>query len=119
MKKKNQFDLLKTRSLKDDMIKFREKIQNSNDKQTKYKYHKLLCQGFETFMKIFDLKNVGTNEAYLSKFNIYLTYLVKEYGVILSYGNLVDEEVINNIKKNLFTYVTVLIQLSRVSVYEF
>ena len=100
------------------MIKFREKIQNSNDKQTKYKYHKLLCQSFETFMKSFDLEKVGTNEAYLSKFNIYLTYLVKEYGSILSYGNLVDEEVINNIRKNLFKYVTVLIQLSRVTVYE-
>ena len=116
--KKNQINLLKTRSLKNDMIKFREKIQNSNDNQTKYKYHKLLCQSFETFMESFDLKSIGKNEAYLSKFKIYLTYLIKEYGSILSYGNLVDEEVINNIRKNLFKYVTVLIQLSRVTVYE-
>ena len=35
------------------MIKFRENIQNSNDKQTKYEYHKLLCQSLEIFMKKF------------------------------------------------------------------
>ena len=116
--KKNQFDLLETRSLKNDMIKFREKIQNSNDKQTKYKYHKLLCQSFETFMKSFDLKKVGKNEAYLSKFNIYLIYLIKEYGVILSYGNLVEEDIINNIRNNLYLYVIILIKHSDVSVYQ-
>ena len=100
------------------MIKFREKIQNSNDKQTKYKYHKMLCQSFESFMKTFDLQKIGKNEAYLSKFEIYLTYLVKEYGVILSYRNLVDEDVIKNIRNNLYVYVIALIQLSRVSIYE-
>jgi hypothetical protein len=69
-------------------------------------------------MKIFDLKEVSNNDAYFSKFNIYLTYLVKEYGVILSYKNLIDEEVINNIRINLFTYLRVLIKNSKVSIYE-
>jgi hypothetical protein len=100
------------------MIKFREKIQNSKDKKTKYKYNKMLCQSFESFMKTFDLEKVGKNEAYLSKFKIYLTYLVKEYGVILSYGNLVEEDVIKNIRNNLYVYVIALINFSDVSVYE-
>jgi len=116
--KKNQFNLLKTRSLKKDIIEFREKIQNSTNLEEKYKYHKLLCQSFESFMKIFDLKNVNKNEAYLLKFKIYLTYLIKEYGVILSYGNLVGEDVIINIRNNLYTYVPVLIEFSDASVYE-
>ena len=116
--KKNQFDLTETRSLKSDIKKFREEIQNSNDIKEKYKYNKLLCQSFESFMKIFKLENVNQNIAYLSKFKIYLTYLVKEYGVILSYGKLVDEEVINNIRNNLFLYVIFLINFSDISVYE-
>ncbi len=116
--KKNEIDLLKTRSLKSDMIKFRKKIEKTDDIKKKYDYHKLLCKSFEAFMKIFDLKEVSNNDAYFSKFNIYLTYLVKEYGVILSYKNLIDEEVINNIRINLFTYLRVLIKNSKVSIYE-
>ena len=116
--KKNQFNLIETRSLKNDMIKFREKIENSKEKAQKYKYHKLLCQSFEIFMKIFDLEKLGQNEAYLSKFKIYFTYLVKEYEVILSYGNLVSDDVIKNIINNLYAYVPLLIQFSDASVYE-
>ena len=117
-KKINQIYLLKTRSLKKDIENFRNKIELSNDKKTKYKYHKLLCKSLETYMKIFVLEKVGNNEAYFSKFNIYLFYLVKEYGVILSYGNLVNEEMINNIRINLFTYVTALIQISKGSIFD-
>ena len=116
--KQNKIELLEKRSIKKDMIEFRTKIQNSKDIKTKYEFHKKLCKSLEAFMTIFDLKEVGKNEALLSKFNIYLTYLVKEYGVILSYGNLVEEEIINNIRNNLFTYVMVLIKISKVSVYE-
>ncbi len=117
--KKNQFDLLETRSLKNDIQKFTEKIQNSTDNKTKYHYNKLLCKSFESYMEIFKFENLSqNNEAYLSKFKIYLTYLIKEYGVILSYGNLVEEDVINNIRNNLYFYVIILIKHSDVSVYQ-
>jgi len=116
--KKNKIELLEKRSIKKDIIELSQKIKNSKDIKTKYEFHKKLCKSLETFMEIFDLKEIGKNDALLSKFNIYLTYLVKEYGVILSYGNLVEEEVIKNIRNNLFKYVMVLINISQVSIYE-
>jgi L1 cell adhesion molecule like protein len=116
--KKNQFDLIQTRSLKKDMIEFREKIQNTNNIKEKYKYHKLLCKSLENYMKIFKLEEVAKNEAYLEKFIIYTTNLIKEYGVILSYKNLVEEDILNEMRKNLFTYVIILINFQKVSVYE-
>ena len=70
-------------------------------------------------MEIFKFEKLSqNNEAYLSKFKIYLTYLIKEYGVILSYGNLVEEDIINNIRNNLYLYVIILIKHSDVSVYQ-
>jgi L1 cell adhesion molecule like protein len=116
--KNNQFNLIETRNLKNDMIKFREKIQNTKDIKEKYKFHKLLCKSFENYMKIFKLEEVVKNEAYFQKFIIYTKYLIKEYGVILSYRNLIEKDVLNDIKKNLFIYVIVLISNSKVSVYE-
>jgi L1 cell adhesion molecule like protein len=118
--KKNEINLIETRSLKKDIIKFTTEIEKTNDKKIKYINHKKLCKSCEKFMKIFDkdLDKLGKNDALLSKFNYYLTYLVKEYGVILSFGNLVEEDVINNMRINLYTYVIILIQISKVSIYE-
>ena len=118
--KENEINLIETRSLKKDIIKFTTEIEKTNDKKIKYTNHKKLCKSCEKFMKIFDkdLDKLGKNDALLSKFNYYLTYLVKEYGVILSFGNLVEEDVINNMRINLYTYVIILIQISKVSIYE-
>ena len=118
--KENEINLIETRSLKKDIIKFTTEIEKTNDKKIKYINHKKLCKSCEKFMKIFDkdLDKLGKNDALLSKFNYYLTYLVKEYGVILSFGNLVEEDVINNMRINLYTYVIILIQISKVSIYE-
>ena len=116
--KNNQFHLLERRSLKKDIIELGKKIQNSNDKKIKYNYHKILCKSYECFMKSFKLDELGENEAYLTKFNFYLTKTVEEYDTILSYGDLVDEEVLKNIRDNLYKYVPILIKFSKVSVHE-
>jgi len=116
--KNNAFHLLETRSLKKDIIELRKKIQETGDIQAQYNLHKKLCKSHESFMKSFELEKLEENEAYFSKFTYYLTLLVNEYKNILKYENLVDKEVLKNIRDNLYNYVPILIKFSKVSVYE-
>ncbi len=109
--------------IKKKITELKKEIQNENDIEKKYNNHKLLCENFENLLKIFKenlniFNNIETNETLFSKYIIYLTLLAQEYSAILSFGNLVEEEVINNIKNKLFTFVFPLTKISQVSVYE-
>ena len=114
----NKMNLNGADLLKNEIGKFKEKIQNSNDKKEKYKFQKKICENFENFMEKFDLEKLSKNEDYLEKFNNYLIYLIKEYYTILSYENLIEEDVIKNIKNNLFIYVIALINNSKNSIFD-
>ena len=114
----NNLNLNGAELLKNEIVKFREKIQNSNDKKEKYEFQKKICENFEKFMEKFDLEKLNKNEDYLEKFNNYLIYLIKEYYTILSYSNLIEEDVIKNIKNNLFIYVIALINNSKNSIFD-
>ena len=79
----NNLNLNGAELLKNEIVKYREKIQNSNNKKEKYEFQKKICENFEKFMEKFDLEKLNKNEDYLEKFNNYLIYLIKEYYSIL------------------------------------
>ena len=113
-----QINLIGADLLKNEIDKLREKIMSVNNIKEKFKYQKKICESFENFMEKFDLEKLDKNEVYLEKFKDYFIYLIKEYYTILSYKNLIDEDLIKNIRKNLFVYSIALIHNS-ISVCEF
>ena len=117
---KNLIDLIKDENLicfeefKNNLKNFRKKILENNEK---YFYQKKIIECYENFINknFFELTNEN-NYFLFEKFHVYFIILINEYLKIF-YFNEIENEIIKNIKKNLFKFMKIIIKNEKISIF--
>ena len=117
---KNLIDLIKDENLicfeefKNNLKNFRKKILENNEK---YFYQKKIIECYENFInKNFNELINENNIILIDKFHVYFFILIKEYLKILIFHE-IDNEIIKNIKKNLFKFMKIILKFEKISVF--
>ncbi len=101
----------------ENLKNYRNKIIENNNFNEKYFYQKKIIECYENFInKNFNELINENNIILIDKFHVYFFILIKEYLKILIFHE-IDNEIIKNIKKNLFKFMKIILKFEKISVF--